>query len=187
MITIRMDKYCVYTHSIDGDVFYVGKGLSGRPFDAHSRNPEWLAIAAGAGSFDVEIVGWYDSGEAALEAEAQLIKKLKPIANGGRVRGVSTKSLVNRVNKYLPCTRNIARLTDWGRIQDKDRFKASLRKHLGIPKEDQTWTVSKEWEDAYNDYFFYPDLEYVKSSDRPARTTEKKEKWAVDSPYAVDI
>jgi excisionase family DNA binding protein len=81
-LKINLGKYCVYTHSIDGVVFYVGKGSSHRPIQFYGRSSWWRDVVDAAGGvFDVEIIAWFDSEKEALRFEKKKIKTLKPKAN----------------------------------------------------------------------------------------------------------
>lgn len=168
MITIHLDKYCVYTHSINGDIFYVGQGLSDRPFDHRSRNNAWKAITAGvgAGAIDVEIVDWYETAAEALEVEKNLISTLRPVANVGGGGNLGFKSLVRRGSTRVACLRNIARLTNYGNFDDREWFRDTLRRHLRIPDVcAETWQIPDDWARAYDDYFAAPDPEYAARKD----------------------
>lgn len=163
-IVVYLDKYCVYTHSVEGEIFYVGKGTGSRPFSHELRNDAWKAIASGVGKVEINIVDWYENEDAALEVEKVLIRKLRPIANlnGGGPR--KPKSLINRgEGRYQPTALNVARLTRYGHIRDRDTFDFLLRDHLDIPAGGE---IPKGWADAYNKYFFCVDEEYLKKKDR---------------------
>ena len=76
-------KY-VYTHSINGKIFYVGCGSGNRPYNDKSRNRVWHTIVNdNNGLFDIDIVfESHDKHEALLE-ESKLIMSLLPKANLG--------------------------------------------------------------------------------------------------------
>lgn len=114
---IEHGKYCVYSHSIAGKVFYVGKGKSDRPFARVSRNKAWNKITEAAGSFDVEIIQWFDHNRDALVREAAEIKLSKPAAN-----------MVH--NGYLPPKR-CAEKTNLAQYQFGVWLTAKQRKELG--------------------------------------------------------
>ncbi len=79
---IESSRVCVYTHSIDGIVFYVGKGVCYRPFEASRRNERWsAAVEAAGGIFDVDILGWFGTDQEACTRELQEIQSRKPSAN----------------------------------------------------------------------------------------------------------
>ncbi len=52
---LRMISYCVYRHSIEGEVIYVGHGNRERPFNKLARNQRWKQLAADGAVIDVEI------------------------------------------------------------------------------------------------------------------------------------
>lgn len=74
-------KFCVYAHSINGQVFYVGMGRARRTLEMESRNSIWTGIVKKSDSFDSTILSWYRSSKLARRAEASEIRRLKPIAN----------------------------------------------------------------------------------------------------------
>lgn len=78
---IEVHKVCVYAHSIDGVVIYVGKGREGRATSVGTRNKVWRQLVEAAGYFDVEVLAWYEHNEDAKLREAQEIRSLRPAAN----------------------------------------------------------------------------------------------------------
>ena len=60
-ILVRHGKqYCVYTHGIDGVVFWVGHGSPVRAFEHHGgRNKDWQKEVTQ--DYVVDIVSWHDS------------------------------------------------------------------------------------------------------------------------------
>ena len=74
--------HCVYTHSIDGQVFYVGHGTFEHPYVRGKRNKAWAAIVRGNdGKFEVEIVQCFADRGLAAKVERSLIDLWKPAAN----------------------------------------------------------------------------------------------------------
>ena len=72
-------RFCVYAHSIDGIVFYVGRGRLARAFATSRRNKQWrVKVISG---YDVEIIEWHDTTEAAELSERKLIADLRPECN----------------------------------------------------------------------------------------------------------
>lgn len=76
--------YCVYIHrkASNGEVFYVGKGTSRRPYDNHNRSKFWKSVVAKHGKI-VEVVikdiqEWY-----AFELEKELISYYGIRRDGG--------------------------------------------------------------------------------------------------------
>ena len=80
-ILVRHGKqYCVYTHGIDGVVFWVGHGSPVRAFEHHGgRNKDWQKKVTQ--DYVVDIVSWHDSRKEAQAAEDELIIKLQPECN----------------------------------------------------------------------------------------------------------
>ncbi len=94
---ILTNKFCVYTHDIDGVIFYVGKGKSYRPFDALSRSDVWKNhVQLNGGEFNVNIIRWYKKENAALSCERRLISKYKPNCNL-----CIFKSHQNKLSRYI--------------------------------------------------------------------------------------
>jgi hypothetical protein len=73
-------KFCIYTHSIEGVVFYVGKGSPSRPFSAVGRNARWKELTRNT-DYDVEIISWFASEQDAYAAERLLIEMYRPSCN----------------------------------------------------------------------------------------------------------
>jgi excinuclease UvrABC nuclease subunit len=82
--TIRLRKWCVYAHLLNGEVVYIGKGSHVRPFDIKSRNSEWRERMSSATALDVAILGWFASERTAFIAETRLIKRHRPALNLNR-------------------------------------------------------------------------------------------------------
>lgn len=92
---VEIGKFCVYIHVVDGEIVYVGKGRSYRPFETSRRNAKWCKFMESIGSFEVEILGWYDEdGDARIE-ESKLIRKFNPKLNQHQTSGY-TNSKVQR-------------------------------------------------------------------------------------------
>lgn len=70
--------FCVYIHTRpDGSVFYVGKGVSNRPYRKTGRNMTWQAEVAKIGTFSVQIVESGLTEEAAFAKEVELISEFR--------------------------------------------------------------------------------------------------------------
>lgn len=83
-MTIYPDKYCVYLHKKGRTIFYVGSGVSTRPFTNQGRSEAWHSyVKEHGGHYTVEVVAWFkDLGEARL-FEGKEIERLKPLTNLG--------------------------------------------------------------------------------------------------------
>lgn len=97
MITIHKNKICIYAHSIKGVIFYIGKGTSERPFEnlnKTKRNQLWHDKVNQHGSFDVNILAWFDlcDNDASIIEEAKLIREFKPECNQ-HLNGYETSQL----------------------------------------------------------------------------------------------
>lgn len=73
-------KYYVYTHSLNGEIFYVGKGSGTRVKRLTYRSERWKEIV-GDKSIDVEvnIVARFHAGKEAYDFEKKLIELYKSI------------------------------------------------------------------------------------------------------------
>jgi len=162
VVDIHIGRYCVYTHSDgEGRVFYVGRGVGARAFDMASRNPTWREIVRAEGRVMVSVMGWYESGAEAIEAERYLIKMFRPKANIETGRQARGRSLVDRgAAGRVPSILNVARITRYGRVDDWDEFRARLRKRLKVSDGDTAWEVPEEWAGVWAEYFFMPDPVY---------------------------
>jgi hypothetical protein len=81
-LTIHTNKaYCVYVHSYQGTVFYIGKGRPYRPFESSRHNRTWTDFVSAVDSYDVEIVLWTNDAKEARHVEAQLIREQHPLCN----------------------------------------------------------------------------------------------------------
>ena len=79
---IHAHKHYVYEHRINGVMFYIGKGNSGRVMQATGRNPKWRErVSANGGEFEACIVGVFDTAKEALDAENALIRQHRPECN----------------------------------------------------------------------------------------------------------
>jgi hypothetical protein len=81
MIKIEDKRWCVYTHATDGEVFYVGVGISTRPFERIKRNHLWSAHVAANPTLEVGIALWTNDRNEALRLEAKMIRDLVPRCN----------------------------------------------------------------------------------------------------------
>ena len=63
-------QLCVYTHSANGEVFYVGQGTRFRPAGRGSRSRAWEAHVESAGSYEINIVHWTDDRDEAFAWKA---------------------------------------------------------------------------------------------------------------------
>lgn len=75
-------KYCVYAHSCDGDIVYVGSGTPARAFsiDEKSRTKRWRDAVDGR-PVTVTIFSQHDERADAYECEADHILGLQPAGN----------------------------------------------------------------------------------------------------------
>lgn len=89
-----MRIYYVYTHSINGKVFYVGKGRGNRAYQTRSRNRHWHNVVNKYGQPTIEIVKDNLTNDESYELEKTLIKEygisnLTNKSEGGSIYGDS--------------------------------------------------------------------------------------------------
>ena len=71
-------KYYIYTHStLDGVVFYVGKGKGARAYAKYDRSKEWKDFVISLDGIIIKIVKRFETDEEALAHEVDLISALK--------------------------------------------------------------------------------------------------------------
>ena len=90
---LYLNKYYVYQHSINGKVFYVGKGTGIRAVDFKHRTKKWNVFVGGELNLvNVEIVKTFDCEKEALTYEKTLIESLSS----------SGVNLANTTHSYKP-------------------------------------------------------------------------------------
>ena len=95
-----MKSHYIYTHSVDGVVFYVGKGSGGRAFTKGSRNSLWETFVCGSPVFDIALVAFFVEKKEAFDFERALIFKLKPCCNVNAGQALKIKKI--RLKKPKP-------------------------------------------------------------------------------------
>jgi hypothetical protein len=73
--------WCVYAHSLDGNVFYIGCGKKERPFNSANRGRLWKVIVSVSRRYEVQILEWFSDETTAYERETQEIKNRRPASN----------------------------------------------------------------------------------------------------------
>jgi len=69
------ERYYVYEHYIDGNLFYIGKGQGGRAVDFLARNDDWKKVVDGRyGDVEVKIIKGFENEYEALSFESKLLK-----------------------------------------------------------------------------------------------------------------
>ena len=80
---MKTKLYCVYTHSVQNKLVYVGHGTLKRPFYFHNRSLCWnKAIWPHHFEIQVSILKIFDSKKVAAAYEKKLIRMLNPPGNG---------------------------------------------------------------------------------------------------------
>lgn len=81
MITLNVNKWYVYTHSVGSEIIYVGMGKASRPFDVCSatRSKKWRSIVKG--DISIRVVREFEIRKEAFEFERWLTRLLDPVAN----------------------------------------------------------------------------------------------------------
>ena len=132
-------EWCVYTHATNDVVFYVGKGVSDRPFHQSSRTQKWKEAVGDKGVYDVKVVSWHPDERSALQAEIDLIEKLKPACNVSRgslhTRAGATTMARTRATFFLPppvCDRAAALARRRGRSNIGDIMRQALERFLDV-------------------------------------------------------
>lgn len=92
-------KYCTYTHSINGTVFYVGSGTFNRPYEkgrrGKDRNEKWFDIVeANNWQYDINIILESNSKNECLQKEIKLTALLK--SNG---EAIANKNIGNYISE----------------------------------------------------------------------------------------
>jgi hypothetical protein len=72
---------CVYTHSTNGKVFYVGSGNRVRPRNLVNRTPRWHAHVEMHGKPEIIIHAWTNDRKEAQRVEAEMIENHIPSCN----------------------------------------------------------------------------------------------------------
>jgi len=88
-------RFCVYLHSIDNAIFYVGSGRVTRAFECvrTERSRAWHEFRANR-PVTVTLFEFFDDPNEARRKEYRLIKSLKPLANiHGRERPAPEKTI----------------------------------------------------------------------------------------------
>lgn len=81
MIELFRDKFYVYHHIHEGEVFYVGKGKNGRILTFENRNADWRDFVDLIPQWEAKIVAWFESEKSAYEFEKEEIARLEPKFN----------------------------------------------------------------------------------------------------------
>jgi len=92
------DKFCVYTHSTGGHVFYVSSGRPRRPYQMGSHNLKWRDHVKKNGRPDITIHAWVDDRTEARQLEERLINELKPSCNSYRAFSAYDRLITPRVS-----------------------------------------------------------------------------------------
>lgn len=105
-------KFYVYTHKINCDVFYVGKGQGARCLDSLNRSKFYHLFLQlndkDITDVEVDVVKWFDDEEDALSCESDLIAHYKSMGNNmANILGY----LTNDVDEAIMISRNITRDT----------------------------------------------------------------------------
>lgn len=112
-------KYCTYTHSINGFVFYVGHGTFNRPYEkgrrGKDRNTLWFDIVEGNDwRYEINIVFESDDKKECLNEEIRLTEFYK--SKGEATANKNIGNYINEEQKQL--------LSDYAktRVGDKNSF-----------------------------------------------------------------
>jgi hypothetical protein len=78
---IHPNYRCVYTHEIDGEIVYIGKGWPTRPFEFWNRNTYWTEAMDFEAGYRITILAWFATDAEAISYEEYLITTLNPKFN----------------------------------------------------------------------------------------------------------
>ncbi|WP_027956349.1 NUMOD3 domain-containing DNA-binding protein [Halobacillus kuroshimensis] len=102
------EKYYVYTHELDGEIIYVGKGSRYRAKNFGHRREKWKEIVSDKEHLiKVDIVGWFQDEMQAYATEEELIRYYKKQGlckanvSIGRKHAEEIKSLISEKVKGL--------------------------------------------------------------------------------------
>lgn len=116
---IFKNMFCVYTHSHNGKIFYVGKGKGYRPFSSADRHAAWNSVTSSMDSFDVNIVEWFENEKDAYDFERSITLKHKPeanVLNAGKGISASHRQALSVANRGKIMSEEV-----------KDRLRKSLK------------------------------------------------------------
>lgn len=68
----------VYSHTLDGELIYIGAGQKRRPFNRIDRNSLWKAMVRAGNDLRIEVLAILPTKDAALDLEYSLIARLQP-------------------------------------------------------------------------------------------------------------
>jgi transcriptional regulator with XRE-family HTH domain len=74
-------QLCVYTHSVNGKIFYVGSGDLKRPYARKARTPRWYSHVKESGGYEINIHAWMDDRIEAQRVESKIIAAHNPPCN----------------------------------------------------------------------------------------------------------
>lgn len=80
------NQLCVYAHSVNGKIVYIGSGSLSRPFELKKRTDVWNAFMNSiaddpSARITIQIVSFHPTAEHAKKAEHVLITNLRPVLN----------------------------------------------------------------------------------------------------------
>lgn len=109
-------QLCVYTHSANGKVFYVGQGTRFRPKDRNNRSRAWKAHAESG--YDVNIARRTDDRGEAVRVESELIAAHPATCNIKKYdrRGYPESVAIAKVEIRLSPSQ-VAEVDEWRRHQ----------------------------------------------------------------------
>lgn len=83
---LETSLFCVYSHSVNGEIFYIGHGTLTHPFclsgpSGNMRGGTWSSIVSKHGYFDLAILEIFPTKKEAAARERELTRLHKPAAN----------------------------------------------------------------------------------------------------------
>lgn len=115
-------KYYVYTHSLDGQVFYVGKGCRNRAQLFKRRSKLWHDIVGDRqAEIEIEIVKYFDDEMKAFDFEGELTAYFKNIGQAQANKIIGTKP-TDETKRLLSETKKGDRNGMYGKRGAKSHF-----------------------------------------------------------------
>ncbi len=129
ILVSQEDRYCVYHHICDGEIFYVGSGVPERPFARTDRGRKWMSYVSEHPEYTVEIVARFYRVEDARSFEKAQIKELTPRCNSAylpRGKSVNTSLISMRIPNAL-----LAAIDAQAKAEDRSRSKVIVMRLSG--------------------------------------------------------
>jgi len=145
-----MKKYYIYIHTkLNGEVFYVGKGVNNRAYSTHHRNRLWHYIAKSG--YNIIITDYYETKEEYDIAEIELIAEYRSLGcelvnqtiggdggSSGRVWSMETRKRLSENVKGKKNPMFGRKLSDAERKERSERIKGEKNVFFGEKHSEET-------------------------------------------------